>query len=903
MIPHKLQLKNFLSYGPQLQTIDFAGHSLICLSGKNGHGKSALLDAMTWAVWGQARKVIGAAKADQGLLRLGQTHMLVMFDFEFNGTLYRIRREYMETFNKPVAVLEFGTINAKTQEFIPLTDKTIRTTQAKIEHILRLDFEAFSNTAFLRQGNSNEFSKKAPKDRKSILASILGLDQYEAIRKQALEKIKDATHKKTALAMLQEKRVAELAAQEHLTQEHAALEYNMIAIQQEEQEWQTGHTQLKKTHADLEKNQKQASLLFLQKQQYEATLAEHITQLAAMRSQWRNVNAKKQTLQNVHQLEQNKKEMLLDIAQYQAYFQQSLECKEELLRVTQELNALEQQHKNNLALKTQTILIAIERLSAERTNKHNIIALLDDEYKKNEREYQMLAQTINTLTSNIAEQTKTDSHIQQTEAALEKRKNTYHSFVSLGNAINAELKHISQKKNLLDVENPSCPLCEQNLSASRRRLLSSHFIKQESFLLHRLERLKRIIPPLKTKLVEHHEQLQKDKEQVQLTLQQQNKQKELCYAQDKIALTNIELTAKIAALQQEIVHFDSIIQQHQREVVALEKDNTLTKNAEYQTLMHKKETIEKKFLSYTYTSETYESKQKALKALEEQLTEYESLQQDIAHQNNRKEAIRTLCATIKQCKHAIAGITHELENFKDLDAKISTLATQEKEHNDQWNLIRNKKEQLLLLSGSLTTKQKHLETIKAEYEQEKAVIAQQDAIIQDYQIICTATGKDGIQALLIEEAIPEIEQEANQLLSQLTNNQAHIFIESLRDLKKGGTKETLDIKISDQNGIRPYELFSGGEAFRIDFALRIAISKLLARRAGTALQTLIIDEGFGSQDDEGLSYIMDALHAIQNNFSKIIVVSHLPTMKDQFPVQFVVHKGIQGSVVTVVEQG
>ena len=102
----------------------------------------------------------------------------------------------------------------------------------------------------------------------------------------------------------------------------------------------------------------------------------------------------------------------------------------------------------------------------------------------------------------------------------------------------------------------------------------------------------------------------------------------------------------------------------------------------------------------------------------------------------------------------------------------------------------------------------------------------------DYQAIAVATSKDGIQALLIEEAIPEIEQEANHLLSKLTDNQAQLFIESLRDLKKGGTKETLDIKISDTAGIRPYELFSGGEAFRIDFALRIAISKLLARRAG-----------------------------------------------------------------------
>jgi exonuclease SbcC len=52
MIPLKLQIKNFLSFGPDIQTIDFTPYPLICLSGKNGHGKSALLDALTWALWG-----------------------------------------------------------------------------------------------------------------------------------------------------------------------------------------------------------------------------------------------------------------------------------------------------------------------------------------------------------------------------------------------------------------------------------------------------------------------------------------------------------------------------------------------------------------------------------------------------------------------------------------------------------------------------------------------------------------------------------------------------------------------------------------------------------------------------------------------------------------------------------
>jgi len=129
------------------------------------------------------------------------------------------------------------------------------------------------------------------------------------------------------------------------------------------------------------------------------------------------------------------------------------------------------------------------------------------------------------------------------------------------------------------------------------------------------------------------------------------------------------------------------------------------------------------------------------------------------------------------------------------------------------------------------------------------------------------------------------------------------MFESLKDLKSGKLKETLDIHISDHMGIRPYDLFSGGEAFRIDFALRIGLAKFVSHKSGTQLQTLIIDEGFGSQDDEGLSHLMDALHKIHGSFAKIIIVSHLPYFKDQFPVHFMVHKGAQGSLMHVIQHG
>ena len=78
-------------------------------------------------------------------------------------------------------------------------------------------------------------------------------------------------------------------------------------------------------------------------------------------------------------------------------------------------------------------------------------------------------------------------------------------------------------------------------------------------------------------------------------------------------------------------------------------------------------------------------------------------------------------------------------------------------------------------------------------------------------------------------------------------------------------------------------MFSGGEAFRINFALRIALSRLLAQRSGAPLPILFIDEGFGSQDASGQERLREAIQSIQSDFQKIIVITHLEGIKDSFP--------------------
>ena len=172
-------------------------------------------------------------------------------------------------------------------------------------------------------------------------------------------------------------------------------------------------------------------------------------------------------------------------------------------------------------------------------------------------------------------------------------------------------------------------------------------------------------------------------------------------------------------------------------------------------------------------------------------------------------------------------------------------------------------------------------------------VADEQAI---YDELTVAFGKKGLQALIIESALPEIEEEATHLLARMTDNRMHLRLESQTAYRsREGLQETLEINISDELGERSYETFSGGEAFRINLALRIALSRTLARRAGAPLPTLFIDEGFGTQDPIGREKIVEAINAIADDFERIIIITHIDELKEQFPARIEVRKTPEGS--------
>jgi DNA repair protein SbcC/Rad50 len=257
----------------------------------------------------------------------------------------------------------------------------------------------------------------------------------------------------------------------------------------------------------------------------------------------------------------------------------------------------------------------------------------------------------------------------------------------------------------------------------------------------------------------------------------------------------------------------------------------------------------------------------------------------------------------KQAQVEIDRIGIEMDQIPDTDLQIESLEQQLTERRQQLDTnlsvlgrLEQQLTQLNTIQAQLQSQQQQLET----YKQQQKV----------YDELGKAFGKNGIQALIIENILPQLEAESNQILSKLSNNQFHVQFITQKATKASRTKkssiknakfiDTLDISIGDANGTRSYETYSGGESFRINFSIRLALAKLLSQRAGTPLQMLIVDEGFGTQDREGCDRLIAAINAISADFACILAVTHMPQFREAFQTRIEVQKTSSGSKIQVI---
>ena len=853
MIPIKLTMRNFMCYRDNVPPLYFTGVHTACIWGDNGNGKSALIDAMTWALWGRTR-----AKSDDDLVHSGQTELEVELDFAVGQQLYRIIRKHSNPKRQGRSgqtLIEFQITAGN--GFRSIAGDSITQTQQKITNVLHMDYPTFINSALLLQGHADEFTIKRPVERKEVLADILGLSLYDKLEDQAKELAKQQETEKAQLESAI-KDIAEESAQKPAYKadlETAKSSLTRIAEVISEQESRLNN--LRQEKESLENKKRQLTDLqehISSSQRGLERWGEQIQQLHSRLNKYEELMAQRSTIEESHaQLTETKK---LD---------------DELDQKFRRLATLNER-KHHLEI---SIMQAGDILVTEHTLAQNRIKELEAGSQKLpqlKHELQQAQAQLHRLTEDEA----TLRHKRQDSQELQTKVNYLEANKT---RLEQEISEIEERLNLLmSKSGAKCPLCETELGVEGRQRIEAKYIADRR---SKFDSLKSNQAELDQRKIEMRSALS-EISQLEIRLSQDIASNKSQASVLSRAISEAEEAAnkltgereKLAELEQRLATKDFAIIE-QAALRELEKDSA----------------------KLGYDSQQHEQVRHRLVNLQHYEDPKRKLEEADRLVNQEREAVFRAEETARELLHRLEvdvqkkeGLTLELNQLPLLANKL----VQTKTEHQALTVQQKQAEEIVWRAKGKLQRLSELETKRKRKTKLLGQTTKQEKIYND---LALAFSKKGIQALLIEMALPEIEDEANKLLRRMTDNRMHVKMETQRETKKGNLLETLDINISDELGTRNYEMFSGGEAFRINFAIRIALSKLLARRAGAPLPTLVIDEGFGTQDSGGIEKIKGAINSIQDDFDKILVITHIEELRDAFPTRIDVIKTAEGSTL------
>lgn len=857
MIPISLTLEGFLSYKEPVE-IDFTSFDLACISGENGAGKSSILDGITWALFGRARK------HDESVINLDSKRAEVSLVFEYEGNQYLVRRTNPRGETKELSLSIRADQDADSKPiWNSLTERTLRETDQKITEILRLDYESFVNASFFLQGEADQFTQHTPAARKKILAQILGLEIWETYRARALESRRRAERELNTLDGRLTEIEAELAEEDQRQQLLKSLENQLAEAQEKRQKAEKSLEDLQSILTSLDEQNKlvESQAARLEENRAKLTRDENrLTQRLNEQAEYRETLEEAEAIQGAFQKWQTARDSLVKWEATAEKFRESeIKRQEPLMQIAAEKARLLQE-ETSLLSRQEELKRNLERIPHLNTEKAKLQGQIERA---------------------LSEIQKRDSMINQLDGARQRQADAKAENPRLFKEMQELKKRIQE---LQDTEGALCPLCGQELSQKDRAALIADLEKQGKDLGDRYR---------------DNQATLKEADQVVKDLQ--------------LEITQLSLADnRLRSLQAEVDRIDN-----QLEVIDSEKQEW-NKNQ-----LGVLESVQKTLAEETYAQAARQDLEKInaeLKAIGYDAAEHDRVREltnqgsDIQAKNaeldKAEAALKPLDREISELKEQLETDRISLQNeeteFKQARQRLETAQESAPDTHQAERTLLDLKEKENILQRDVGAAQQKVAVLDSQKARQKELIAQREEItrrLKGYLQLEAAFGKNGVPALLIEQALPNIEAKANQILERLTGGDMSVRFITQREYKstsREDKKETLDIQIRDQAGIRDYEMYSGGESFRINFAIRLALSYILAQRAGAKLQTLVVDEGFGSQDSIGKQRLIEAINLVQGDFEKILVITHVEEIKEAFSTQLLVEKTPQGSQVTLV---
>jgi exonuclease SbcC len=849
MLPVRLNLRNFMSYGEPAEEVDFRGFRLACISGNNGEGKSALLDAITWALWGVARGTDLGGRGADDLIRLGAEEAEVIFEFEVDDTSWRVIRSRRRG-------RAGGNVSLSRQSDGAWQDSsgaTATLTQQHINSILGLDYQTFINSAFLLQGRADEFARQGAGDRKRILGDILGLGLFDVLSKRARETAKREQDRADFMGLEIERLSEDVSREPELQRQAEVVEVKLA-------EAKTYAAETRKAA-----NARQESLTRLEEKQ---------RQTEEVEQRLRRVEKRREDLR------QERDGAYRKVQEYERLLARQKEIEEgfsTLMRSREAEGEWREKADRFKALSHQRELHSLKIAQEKRQLEDKAKWLREQAQSLSAKsEDRLIREKVGERRAEIA---SLESRLQQAseiEQALRAARDNMARLIERQRQLESLLAEKRESLALLQQAEAACPVCRSQLSEERRLQLIAELKKELEETTTHLEGCRQEAAQAKTAAVEQEKRLrQLERERGHLAdLKHELGQYENMLSQAQAAKEQYQSS------QKELEEIEERLQKE--EFAAGARAGLLNTETEIAAL--------------AYDAQAHRAASEEVQALLSFEAEKRELERAQAALEAYREALRKAEQSLAAASAEIDSLQEDLEKMKQEAARLPQARA---EFADLSRKAEAAEEQVMELDKTAAVLKKDLSNLAesrrllSRRQQEREEALERAVVHND---LAAAFGKNGVQALIIETTLPQLEQHTNELLDRLTEGRMKVSFHTQKEKASSGEMaETLEIRIRDESGERRYEMYSGGEAFRLNFAIRLALSRLLTQRAGAKLSTLVIDEGFGSQDVEGRQRLVEAIHAVAEDFDRILVITHLDELKAEFPHRIEVSKDESGS--------
>ena len=929
MRPLKLSFESFNSYANKtsIDFEDFSSNGIFLITGPTGSGKTTIFDAIKYALYGEASGVDRKNISNFSDFANLESPSTVTFEFLHRGVKYRIERisSYQVSKKNKTPESDKKTPNKKTTvnfyQLIGGEEKLLASNATKVneevQNLLGIDKNQFSQIVMIAQGDFSKILTADGNDREKLLRNIFNTEIYQQLQERLkadtsqLEKEheKNLTTAKNALQGIN------LNDQE---QSDKVLEYlnNEKTILSHLDEI---HTFIEEQNSALNKKVNSLDSKAEKLSDRKDALTGYLAQLESNQKIKDQISACNEYL-DLHK-------PILD--QKESAYLEAKKNESEIEKLHSDIPKLEDKiHRYDLASKkVESIESEISKLDSQLLEHKQQIELLDKKSTETQTLQNGFKEKKQRLEENSNKLTEIDRLISEIEQTVKRKKNA-DAYLKELEEEQVALEELSLKYNHSKEEYLSA---EQKFSAAQAGILASKLIEGSpcpvcgSIHHPQIAALPNDVPS--------ETEIKELKDTMESIRQKKQKQSEVAAtSKTKFDFENNEFkqsfTHVLSAVHlidefknvdsfEELVHANEILIQQKSAIESQNKEKEILESRINKTDMDLKNIEENK-------KETNNSIQELTNHLNRRHGELSSIKNSgdlididkikICHEN-AVARWEILSNQLHQSKEEFDKESFEFENQERLRQTLesqfdNTLCIDPSNLEDQIHAIdieqqeiRNK---ITEINHMISINESPLNTIKRIYHDAIATEKKYNTTKTLHDFVSGASsnseyGRISLENYVQRTYLQRVVKAANDRLAVMTDSQ---FVLKTKGDKKFKKTDYLDLEVTDlyTGKDRDVKSLSGGEKFMTSLALALGFSDVIQQDAGgIQLDSMFIDEGFGTLDSETLEQALRLLDQLSTNSNTLVgIISHVEELKNRIPQQIVVSKDLNGSSLEVV---